>query len=130
MPLRFHTEQEFQTWLHRKDPQPPAKKRSKWGNIISREDGFTFDSRAELERYHELRWLEKAGKISNIRVHPRWKFNGVKTYESDFSYEEDGQLVIEDVKNPVNALESKFRRNCKLMLEHYQLTVRVIIKGG
>lgn len=133
MPLRFKTEEEFQVWLHRKDPQP-AKKRSKWNNIICRQDGFTFDSKAELERYNELLLLEKGGKIQEIRVHPIWKFvtaEGiiVRRYEADFSYQEKGSLVVEDVKNPINALESKFRRNCKLMLEHYKVPVRVIIKG-
>lgn len=70
-------------------------------------DGITFASAAEARRYATLALLQKTGKISRLRCHPRYelKVNGRKltTYVSDFEYrDDDGRLVVEDVK-PKNA---------------------------
>lgn len=67
-------------------------------------DGHTFDSKAEHRRYTELLLLERAGVIRQLDVHPRFellpKENGCRAiyYVGDFGYEEDGRLVVEDVK--------------------------------
>lgn len=71
-------------------------------------DGFTFDSKAEAQYYIALRWQAENGDISNLQVHPRYellhsfthkdkKIAGVY-YEADFSYTQDGRLVVVDVK--------------------------------
>ena len=71
-------------------------------------DGIEFDSKAEAKRYSELKLLERAKKISNLELQPcfilqpSFKKNG-KTYRkieyiADFQYEENGQVIVEDVK--------------------------------
>jgi len=72
------------------------------GNIL-------FDSRAEGRRYTELLMLQSAGVISELETHPTYVLQsayrneeGKKiqaiTYTADFSYMENGSLVVEDVK--------------------------------
>lgn len=71
-------------------------------------DGIKFDSIAEGNRYKELKLLERAGKISNLELQPKFilqenfKKNG-RTYRkieyiADFIYEENGQVIVEDTK--------------------------------
>lgn len=65
-------------------------------------DGILFDSLREADRWTELRLLEKAGEIVDLEHHRRWPLvvnnRLVCQYESDFSYEENGKLVVEDAK--------------------------------
>ena len=71
-------------------------------------DGITFDSRAEADRYCLLHLWEQMGKISNLKLQPRYelqpafKKNGHSIrkieYVADFEYEKDGKIIIEDVK--------------------------------
>ena len=41
---------------------------SKYRNIKTEVDGIVFDSKAEARRYAELRLLEKANEISDLRL--------------------------------------------------------------
>ena len=73
-------------------------------------DGITFDSKKEANRYCELRLLEKAGKIKDLRLQhqfvlqPPFKKNGKSiraiTYVADFVYYDFERMrnVVEDVK--------------------------------
>lgn len=65
-------------------------------------DGHKFHSKREAARYGELKLLEKAGKIRGLRLQPRFPLfvndELVCTYVGDFQFEEDGKLVVEDVK--------------------------------
>lgn len=83
-------------------------------------DGETFDSRKEARRWQELRLLQKAGQISELRrqvkfvliptqraVDTRGPKGGVikgkvlereVAYIADFVYTEDGKTVVEDTK--------------------------------
>lgn len=90
---------------------------TKYGNHRVTEDGYTFDSLAELRRYRELRMLESAGVIAGLEVHPRYPLvvNGVEVanYLADFSYIEGGQQKVEDVKGvrlPLYRLKAKLMR--------------------
>lgn len=53
-------------------------------------DGYKFQSKAEFERYKELKLLKANGSISDVEVHPRFKIeiNRVKicTVVLDFAY--------------------------------------------
>jgi hypothetical protein len=72
------------------------------------EDGYSFDSIREYQRYTELKLMLHSGYIANLKVHPRyelipafeWRGQKVRAihYEADFEYVENGQTVIEDVK--------------------------------
>lgn len=82
-------------------------------------DGIKFDSKAEGNRYMELKLLQRANKIQNLELQPKFllqesfKKNG-KTirkleYIADFKYIENGQVVIEDVKG-VETKEFKIKK--------------------
>ena len=44
----------------------------KYGNQKVIIDGIKFDSKAEAERYKELKILERAGKIRGLRLQPKY----------------------------------------------------------
>lgn len=71
-------------------------------------DNHRFDSELEAKRYCQLKLLQRAKQISNLRLQvpfllqEGFKKNG-KTYRkieyiADFVYEEKGQTVVEDTK--------------------------------
>jgi hypothetical protein len=81
----------------------------KYHNRKAMVDGIRFDSQREAKRYQELRLLERAGKITNLKVHPEYqifvKGDRVCKYVADFSYNIcdrylglPGSEVVEDVK--------------------------------
>jgi hypothetical protein len=84
------------------------------------DQGIRFDSQAEHRRWCELRLLEQAGAITDLRVHPRYELlpktasERAVHYEGDFEYREGGLTVVEDVKGvatPTFRLKaSMFRR--------------------
>ena len=82
-------------------------KKNKYGNIVTTLNGIKFDSKAESLRYALLTQRQRAGMISDLKIQQSFDFHyGEKkicTYFSDFSYQRDGQLVVEDVKNPALA---------------------------
>lgn len=43
---------------------------SKFRNVITELDGFKFASKKEARRYGELRMLERAGKLSDLKIQP------------------------------------------------------------
>ena len=65
-------------------------------------DGIRFASQKEAKRYGELKLLQMAGKISGLKMQERHSIdiNGVHIcdYLSDFSYTENGERTVEDVK--------------------------------
>lgn len=80
--------------------------RSKYGNKKVVYDGKKFDSRKEMNRYVELKLLQRAGKIYNLQCQVPFVLleagngeRGVK-YIADFCYvDEDGNKIVEDVKS-------------------------------
>lgn len=99
-------------------------------------DGMKFDSRKEYQRWCELRLLERAGKIRDLQrqvpyvLIPTQKRKGKVVerecrYVADFTYLENGELVVEDVKgDKKGAAYSTFVIKRKLMLEKYNIRVR------
>ena len=80
-------------------------------------DGTWFDSKKEEKRYTELLILQRAGKISNLELQPRYDMilNGVEIcyYQADFRYQEGLKLIVEDVKGfktPMYNLKKKMMR--------------------
>lgn len=71
-------------------------------------DGIRFASKAEAKRYGELKLLEKAGEIVDLKLQPKYPLlvggHKVGSYVADFEYsrvEERGKVmhrVVEDVK--------------------------------
>lgn len=90
-------------------------------------DGVRFDSRKEAARWVELRLLEKARLISDLRRQVKYDLvvNGVKvcSYVADFCYVENGVEIVEDVKS-VATMTPVFRLKAKLMAAIHGVTIR------
>lgn len=84
------------------------EKKSKYNAEKTEIDGIKFDSVKESKRYANLKLLERAGVIENLKLQPRFllqegfTYNGHKErkieYVADFQYERNGQTIVEDVK--------------------------------
>lgn len=85
----------------------------KYNNEPTEVDGLRFASKKEARRYGELLILERAKKITELKLQPRFPIiiDGIKvcTYVADFSYQDTEQLhgggvVVEDVKGVRTAM--------------------------
>ena len=67
-------------------------------------DGYVFDSRKEYNRWCNLKLLERAGKISDLKrqvkyeLIPKQEGERACNYIADFFYCQDGETVVEDCK--------------------------------
>lgn len=94
-------------------PRAPARKPSKYGNKRVTVGDETFDSQREMERYHHLLILQRAGRIQQLErqvvfvLSPAVVIDGRKRpplkYVADFTYVEEGATVktVEDVKGVI-----------------------------
>lgn len=116
-----------------KTTKTTKKRRSKYNNKKTVVDGITFDSAKEAERYSELKVLEKAGVITELRLQVPYelrpafrnrdgKYRRAKRYIADFVYERDGEEVIEDVKSPITRKNPVYRDK-KLEMEYKGLYI-------
>jgi len=106
---------------------------SKYHNKKTVLDGIKFDSQREAKRYWELKILERAGEISELKLQvsfelaPSAIINGRKSpprkYVADFTYIENGKLVIEDAKGMLTEMY-KFKRH--LMKSQLNLEIREV----
>jgi hypothetical protein len=117
------------------DEYRTLKKESKYRNKKVTIDGYEFDSLAEARRYEQLKLMEQAGAISDLRLQPKYELqrgftdgSGVKhraiTYVADFAYNADGLRVVEDLKG---AITKEYAIKKKLFLfKYFDLTFREI----
>jgi len=110
-------------------------RRNKYQNHRVKRGELTFDSKAEAERYARLMAYQDAGHISDLQVHPTYelfpaftdrtgKRQRAITYEADFSYTQNGMLIVEDIKG---ALTEAFKLKQKIFLARYpEMDLRVI----
>lgn len=116
-------------------------------------DGETFDSRKEARRWQDLRLLEKAGEISDLRRQVKYtlipsqreapivtKTGRIKpgkliekevSYVADFVYQDThtGDTIVEDVKgyrDPGSAGYKVFVLKRKMMLYFYGIRIREV----
>lgn len=93
---------------------------------VKTEDG-TFDSQKELNRWCQLKLLERAYQITGLERQVKFpiiaksKFGGEIVYIADFVYYEDGKKVIEDVKGYKTAV---YKLKKRLVAEQYGIEVR------
>lgn len=119
--------------------------RNKYGNRKITRDGMTFDSLKEYRRFCELRLLEKAGAIQDLKRQVEYvlvptlrepdtvgKRGGVikgkvierkVSYIADFVYTENGEIVVEDTKG-FKTKEYIIKR--KLMLWLHNIKIREV----
>lgn len=93
-------------------------------------DGIEFASKKEGLRYKELKLLERAGLIKELKMQtsfelqPSFKKNGKTiraiTYKSDFDYyTKDGRHVVEDVKSKATEKDKVYRLKRKMLQYKY-----------
>lgn len=97
-------------------------------------DGITFDSKKEAGRWSELKLMEKAGIIQGLNRQVKYELipairEGGKTkqratsYIADFVYQQNGQLIVEDVKGIRTEV---YRLKKKLMLWRYGIEIKEV----
>lgn len=77
-------------------------KHKKYRNIPTMVDGITFSSRKEAAHYKQLKFLQMAGKITELCLQTPFSIivNDVHVcdYISDFTYRKDDKMVVVDTK--------------------------------
>lgn len=111
-------------------PVRAIKERSKYSAKKVQIDGITFDSQAEASRYVELRNMERAELISDLKVHETFRLvvNGILvcSYECDFRYLQDGRRITEDVKG-VKTRDYQIKRKLMKAVHNIEI-VEVAVK--
>lgn len=111
-------------------PLERSRKRSKWGNRPVCVDGIRFDSGHEAARWTELRLLERAARITELRrqVPFRLTVNGqlVCSYIADFVYVESGREIVEDAKSAATRKIATYRIKRKLMAACHGIEIREV----
>lgn len=116
-----------------------APNRSKYGNkIIKTEDG-TFHSKSEHLRWLDLKNLQRAGGIFDLRRQVPFDIHtwagGEKavlcTYRADFTYREgspDAPLTVEDVKGPEGNDTKEFEIKRRGMRLEHGIEIKIVRK--
>ena len=105
-----------------------AKKANKYRNKIVKTDEGIFKSEWEYERWCELKLLQRAGQISDLKKQVKFvlveksETQRQSSYYADFTYIKDGKLVVEDTKSPATRTDL-YRLKKKLMLEKYGIEI-------
>lgn len=90
-------------------------------------DGQVFDSVKEYHRWGCLKLLERAGKITDLRrqvkfeLIPKQEGERACYYIADFTYMENGELVVEDCKGFKTDV---YKIKKKLMLMEHGIRIR------
>lgn len=110
---------------------PAAKKRGKYGAVKS----GGYDSRKEHRRANELKLMQRAGLISNLRQQVKYVLIPTQrdpagnllekecSYYADFVYDKNGVSVVEDTKG-FRTPEYGIKR--KLMLRIHGIVIKEI----
>ena len=109
-------------------------KARKYGNKKVTADGYEFDSLAEARRYEQLKLMEQAGAISDLRLQPRYELQRGFTdnegkrqraivYVGDFAYSEKGKWIIEDTKGVETPVFKLKKKMFLYLYPHYRLRV-------
>lgn len=99
---------------------------------VDTEDG-KFDSKLEFRRWRELKLLERAEVITELKrqvripLIPQSKYGREIAYVADFSYREDGKLVIEDTKSEATKTPL-YRLKKRLVAEKYGIEIKEVTK--
>lgn len=107
------------------------KTQHKYRAVRTTVDGVTFASKREAKRFGELKILQAAGKISELKLQPKYRLhapNGdeIAVYVGDFSYVEDGRVVVEDVKSPATRKIATYRLKKKWVKAEYGIEIHEV----
>lgn len=110
-----------------------TKPTSKYNARRTEYNGETFDSLFELRRWKELKMLEKAGIITNLKRQVRFplieksQYGREIAYIADFTYVEKGKQVVEDTKSEATKTPL-YRLKKRLVAEKYGIVIKEITK--
>lgn len=99
----------------------------KYRNEPVRVGGDHFDSKSEAKRWADLKLLESAGEISNLKRQVRFELHvgglHICDYIADATYTRAGEYVVEDTKSPSTQRNAVYRLKRKLLRALYQLEI-------
>jgi hypothetical protein len=100
--------------------------KSKYSAVRTEVDGIKFASKRESKRYGELKMLQLAQEITDLRLQVPYELNPCGTfsykYVADFVYKDrQGNEIVEDVKGFRNQI---YRKKAKLMLKVHGIRVK------
>lgn len=107
--------------------------RSKYGNEKVEYDGVTFDSKLEYRRYIDLKILERAKVIKDLKRQVKFvlidksKYGQEIAYIADFTYQEDGKLIVEDCKSEATKTPL-YKLKKRLLAERYGIQIKEVEK--
>lgn len=111
-------------------------KKPKYKNTKVEHNGIKFDSMKERDRYCQLKLLERAGKIGDVKhqvkfvLAPSVKFSDSERAKPelrlivDFTYIENGALVVEDCKSDAT-MTTAFTIKRHILLANFGLQIRI-----
>lgn len=92
-------------------------------------DGIKFASKKEANRYLQLKLMEKAGEISNLRLQVPYilidksDFGRAIKYICDFAYSQNGIEITEDVKGYKTDV---YKIKKRLLAERYGIIIKEV----
>ena len=103
-----------------------GKKAAKYKNSKIIQDGEVFDSKKELCRWNDLRFLQSIGEISGLERQVTYQLSVCK-YIADAVYTaKDGMKIVEDTKSPITRKLPVFRLKKKLMLAEHGINIKEV----
>lgn len=94
-------------------------------------DGIVFDSIIEGNRYCELKLLQRAGQISDLKwqvpfvLFEKSKYGRKLVYKADFTYMQNGQLVVEDTKSKATKTQVYLLKK-RILAEKYGIEIKEV----
>jgi hypothetical protein len=107
-----------------------VRRRNKYGAAKAVVDGIVFQSKAEANRYAQLKLLSRAKKISSLALQPVYSIDiegfHICNYIADFRYfdNERSKEIVEDVKGVKTAV---YRLKKKLVEATHRITIEEIL---
>lgn len=127
-------------FLEEKEMPKANPKRSKHGSNKVEIDGIIFDSKKEGNRYRTLKILEKVGDIQELKLQVPFPlvikklivndiivelpYQFMRNYVADFTYMENGQYTVEDVKSEHTRTLKTYKLKKRLMKAIYQIDIK------
>lgn len=101
-------------------------RKNKYGAIKTTLDGMKFDSLGEAKHYSDLKIRLLAKEITDLKTQVKFPLNSggkhICDYIADFTYYENGTLVVDDYKGVSTAV---FRIKAKLFEAIYGFPIRI-----
>lgn len=102
-------------------------RRNKFGAKRTKVDGLNFDSKGEAGRFFDLKLMESAGEISDLRRQVPFQLEAhgkpITVYRADYTYKEPpGAFIVEDYKG---MLTPEFKLKAKLFEAQYGFSIRI-----